>query len=111
MVIFPGMLAVIKTGGKQYIVSPGKRLRVEKMGTAEGETVQFGEVMLVGDEEGKNVQVGAPHVVSHGVSARVIAHGRAKKISMLKYKPKKRYRLRKGHRQHYTEIEITSVAA
>lgn len=103
------MLAVIKTGGKQYIVEPKKRLKVEKLGNAQGEDVQFGEVLLVGEPDGSTVSMGTPALISARVSARVLGHGRARKIKMLKYKPKKRYRLRKGHRQHYTEIEITGI--
>jgi len=100
------MLTVIKTGGKQYIVEPKKRLKVEKLGTAQGEDVQFGEVLLVGEPDGSSVSIGMPVLVSAHVAGRVLSHGRARKITMLKYKPKKRYRKHIGHRQHYTEIEI-----
>lgn len=104
------MLAVVKTGGKQYLVSPKKRLKVEKLGKTVGEEFTFGEVLLVGDENGENVKIGAPFLSASRVSAKILSHGRGKKIKMLKYKPKKRYRKRLGHRQPYTEIEVQSVA-
>jgi len=103
------MISVIKTGGKQYIVSPGKRLKVEKIGKTSGEDFVFGEVLLVGEPDGSSVKVGAPTLNSVRVGAHVIREGRARKIKLLKYKPKKRYRLRKGHRQHFTEIEIKNI--
>lgn len=103
------MISVIKTGGKQYIVSPGNRLKVEKLGKTSGEDFVFGEVLLVGDAEGSSVKVGTPYLASARVGAHVIAEGRRRKIKMLKYKPKKRYRLRKGHRQHFTEVEIKNI--
>lgn len=101
-------IAVIKTGGKQYIVSPGKKLKVEKLDAAAGAEPVF-DVLLVSDEDGSNARVGAPTVTSARVGTKVLSHGRRKKIFMLKYKPKKRYRLRKGHRQHYTEVEIADI--
>ena len=103
------MLAVIKIGGKQYIVEQGKRLKVEKLGNVQGEDMQFGQILLVGEPDGSVVSVGTPTLVSARVSARVLGHGRARKIKMLKYKPKKRYRKRIGHRQHYTEVEIDTI--
>ena len=105
------MLAVIKTGGKQYIVSPGKKLKVEKLGKNPGEELSFGEVLLVGDAEDVSVRVGTPYVTSAHVAGRVVSQGRARKIKILKYKPKKRYRKRIGHRQHFTEVEIQDIEA
>ncbi len=106
----PNKLAIIKTGGKQYIVSPGKRLKVEKLGKTTGENLYFGEVLLVGNEDGSGVLVGKPFLPSVRVGAKVtIGEGRARKIKILKYKPKKRYRRRIGHRQPYTEVEIGSI--
>lgn len=104
-------IAVIKTGGKQYIASPGKKLKVEKLGGSPGEVVYFGDVLLVGDSDGANVQVGSPTVPDARVEGRIMKHGRAKKVMIFKYKPKKRYRVKRGHRQHYTEVEITKIAA
>lgn len=102
-------LAIIKTGGKQYIVSPGKRLKVEKLGKSTGENLYFGEVLLIGDVDGADVRVGSPFLPSARVSANIIGNGRARKIKILKYKPKKRYRKRIGHRQLFTEVEIGSI--
>ena len=102
-------IAIIKTGGKQYIVSPGKKLKVEKLGGSPGEPVYFGEVLLVGDEHGADVKVGAPTVPGAKVEAKIVRQARAKKVIIFKYKPKKRYRLKKGHRQHFTEVEITKI--
>jgi large subunit ribosomal protein L21 len=103
------MLAVIKTGGKQYLVSPEKRLKVEKLGETSGKDISFGEVLLVGEEDGTGVTLGKPYLPSARVTGEIIKQGRAKKISMLKYKPKKRYRLRKGHRQAYTEVAVKAI--
>ncbi|MDO8558405.1 MAG: 50S ribosomal protein L21 [bacterium] len=105
-------LAIIKTGGKQYIVSPGKRLKVEKLGKNTGENFYFGEVLLIGNANGESVTVGKPYLPSARVAAKVIVgEGRARKIKMLKYKPKKRYRRRIGHRQSFTEVEIESITS
>ena len=101
-------IAIIKTGGKQYIVSPGKKLKVEKLEESAGKAPVF-DVLLVGNEDGSGVQVGSPTVGGAKVGIKTLSQGRHKKIFMLKYKPKKRYRLRKGHRQPYTEVEITGI--
>ena len=100
--------AVIKTGGKQYKVSEGLRLKVEKLESDEKKPVSFEEVLLVADE--KNVSVGTPTVSGAKVTAKVLGDGRAKKVSVVKYKPKSRYRRRLGHRQHYTEVQIEKIA-
>lgn len=102
-------IAVIKTGGKQYIASSGKKLKVEKLGGNSGESVYFGEVLLVGDSEGKNVKVGKPTVSGAKVEGKILKQGRAKKVIIFKHKPKKRYRVKRGHRQHFTEVEITKI--
>lgn len=101
------MLAVIKTGGKQYVVSPGTKVRIEKIKTEEGQEVLFEDVFLVAD--GKDIQVGAPVVTGTKVKAKVLSHGKGDKLIVFKYKPKKRQRTKKGHRQPYTEIQILSV--
>lgn len=105
------MLAVIKTGGKQYIVSPGNKLKVEKLGETSGQNLIFGEVLLVGEADGTNVKIGVPIVSSAHVSVNLVGHGRHKKIKILKYKPKKRYRKHIGHRQHFTEVEVGKIEA
>ncbi len=103
-------IAVIMTGGKQYIVREGQELKVEKLELEEGATLDF-EALLVSDEEGKNTQVGTPTVSGAKVSAKVIENGRSKKVSVIKYKPKSRYRRNVGHRQPFTKIKIEKIAA
>jgi large subunit ribosomal protein L21 len=103
------MYAVIRTGGKQYRVSAGGVLRVEKLAAEAGATVTFDQVLLVGS--GQDVQVGAPLVNGGAVTAIVRGHGRARKIEVVKFKRRQNYRRTLGHRQQYTEIEITEIAA
>ncbi len=101
------MLAVIKTGGKQYLVQPGDKIKVEKLDKKEGEEFSFSDVLLV--EKSKKIEIGNPLVKDAKVEARVLKHGRGDKIIVFKYKPKKRYSRKIGHRQPYTEIEITGI--
>ncbi|OHA00808.1 MAG: 50S ribosomal protein L21 [Candidatus Sungbacteria bacterium RIFCSPHIGHO2_02_FULL_47_11] len=101
------MYAVIKTGGKQYLVEPGKKLKIEKLDVAEGGKVIFDEVLLVFDD--KKTDVGTPLVKSAKVEAKVLKQGRAKKVIVFRYHSKTRYRKKKGHRQHFTEVEITKI--
>ncbi len=101
--------AVIKTGGKQYRVQQGDVLRVELLDANEGDTIQFGEVLLHGT--GESVTVGAPLVDGASVSATVRKHGRADKVHIIKFRRRKHYKRQQGHRQHYTEIEITGINA
>ena len=101
------MYAVIKTGGKQYRVSPGDKLRVESLDVDEGEAFDLDQVLMVG--EGADVTIGSPLVSGAVVSAKVLSHGRGKKIEIIKFRRRKHYRRRMGHRQGYTELEITSV--
>ena len=101
--------AVIKTGGKQYRVQQGDVLRVELLTAEEGATVSFDQVLLVGS--GESVTVGAPIVDGASVSATVRKHGRADKIRIIKFRRRKHYKRQQGHRQHFTEIEITGINA
>lgn len=103
------MKAVIQTGGKQYIVSENDTVHIEKLDAKEGETVTFTDVLLVADDKGKTVSIGEPTVKGAKVEAKVLEQGREKKVVIGKYKPKKRYRVKKGHRQHYTEVQITTI--
>jgi len=103
------MYAVIMTGGKQYRVTQGKVLRVEKLRAEEGAEVVFDKVLLVA--EGDAVQVGAPYVEGGRVAATVKHHGRGRKIMVVKFKRRKNYLRRQGHRQDYSEIQITDIAA
>jgi len=102
------MIAVIKTGGKQYKVKEGEILKIEKVAGAAGDKLDF-EVLLLADEEGKDVKVGKPTVAGAKVAAEILEQGRAKKINVIKYKPKVRYRRKAGHRQMYTKVKIVSV--
>lgn len=101
------MYAIIKTGGKQYKVSQGSTLRVERLHAAEGDKVDFDQVLMIVD--GDNVNVGTPTIEGVTVSADVKAHGRAKKVEIVKFKRRKHYRKQMGHRQDYTEVEITAI--
>ena len=101
------MFAVIKTGGKQYLVVPGQKLKIEKIDANEGENFVFEEVLLVSD--GENLQIGTPLVKGARVEAKILEQGRAKKIIVFKYHNKTRYRKKKGHRQHFTEVEIKKI--
>ena len=99
------MYAIIKTGGKQYRVTEGDTLRVEKL-NVEGTNVTFDQVLLVGGEE---VKIGAPTVEGASVSAEILREGRAKKIIVFKKKRRKGYHKKQGHRQAYTEVKITGI--
>ncbi len=103
------MYAVIQTGGKQYRVSEGATVRVEKLVADEGSTVELDKVLMVAD--GDAVQVGTPYLAGGKVTAQVKAHGRAKKIQIVKFRRRKHYLKRQGHRQWYTELKITGITA
>ena len=101
------MFAVIKTGGKQYLVAPGQKLKIEKLPQKEGEEVLFEEVLLV--KEGEGIRIGTPFVEGAAVKARVLKQGKGKKIIAFKFKPKKKEKRKQGHRQLFTEVEITAI--
>ncbi|PIQ43166.1 MAG: 50S ribosomal protein L21 [Gammaproteobacteria bacterium CG11_big_fil_rev_8_21_14_0_20_46_22] len=103
------MYAVIETGGKQYKVAQGQRLKVEKLDLEAGNTVEFNKVMLLAD--GVNITLGQPFVEGAMVEADVVSHGRHRKIKILKFKRRKHHMKRQGHRQGYTEIEIKAIKA
>ena len=103
------MFAVIKTGGKQYRVSQGDKLRVETLEADEGASVNLDQILMVG--EGDKVTVGAPTVAGASVTAKALSHGRGKKVDIVKFRRRKHYRRQMGHRQNYTELEITGVSA
>ena len=102
------MKAVIVTGGKQYTVAEGDVLYIEKLNAEAEETVKFDQVLAVLD--GENTKVGAPVVEGAAVEAKVVKNGKAKKIVVFKYKPKKNEKSKMGHRQPYTKVEITKIA-
>jgi large subunit ribosomal protein L21 len=103
------MYAVIVTGGKQYRVTPGETLKVEKLEVAEGDTVEFDRVLMVAD--GDAVKLGTPYLAGGKVSATVKAHGRHKKVYIVKFRRRKHHLKRQGHRQHFTEVQINAVSA
>ncbi len=103
------MYAVIKTGGKQYRVEQGETLRVEKLGLEAGGSIDFTDVLLVA--EGENVRVGTPHVAGARVTAEVVGDEKGDKLTIYKYKRRKGYRRKTGHRQTYTRIKITGISA
>lgn len=101
------MYAVIQTGGKQYKVSPGDIIRVEKLGAKKGETIEIKDVFMVSD--GANVNVGKPTLSSASVTAEVLGDGRGEKIIVFKHKRRKGYRKTIGHRQDYTAIRVKEI--
>ncbi len=103
------MYAVIKTGGKQYRVIPGERLKVEKLDGEVGSDVTLDQVLIVAD--GENVTIGSPIIVGATVKAKVLSHGRGDKVMIFKFRRRKHYRKTQGHRQSYTEIQIENIAA
>jgi len=103
------MYAIVATGGKQYRVKEGEKLRVEKLSAEAGDTVVLDKVLLVG--EGEDVKVGAPYLDGAKVTATVAANGRADKVKIIKFRRRKHSRKQMGHRQSYTEIEITGITA
>ena len=102
------MYAVIRTGGKQYRVSEGETLRIEKLPGDVGSSITFSEVLLLG---GDSVSVGKPLVSGASVTGQIVAQDRAKKIIVFKMRRRKNYRRKNGHRQWYTEVKITGISA
>lgn len=103
------MYAIIRTGGKQYQVAPGERVRVEKLAGDVGETVEIADVLLVA--EGDDVKIGRPVLDGVKVSARIVEQDKAKKVLVFKKKRRKGYRVKRGHRQPYTDLEIKEISA
>lgn len=103
------MLAVIKTGGKQYRVTPGDKIKIEKIKAKEGKEITFREVLLV--EKNKKVEIGTPLVKDAKVMGKVLRQDKGKKVIIFKYKSKKRYKKKTGHRQPFTEVEIRDIVA
>jgi large subunit ribosomal protein L21 len=102
------MLAIVKTGGKQYKVQKGDKIKVEKLEGEVGSKITFAEVLFVGDD--KKVSVGTPLVKGAIVEGKILKTAKGKKVVGIKYKAKKRYKVKFGHRQTMTEVEITKIA-
>jgi large subunit ribosomal protein L21 len=101
------MLAVIKTGGKQYLVSPGDKIKIEKVNKKEGQEITFKEVLLL--QKGRKLEIGSPKVKGAKVTAKVLKQGKDKKVIIFKRRPSKRYKVKKGHRQLFTEVQIEKI--
>lgn len=101
------MLAAILTGGKQYLVSPGQKIKIEKIEKKEGSEIIFPQVLLL--EKGKKIEIGTPLIKGAKVIGKIIRHGKAKKVIVFKFKPKTRYKVKKGFRQPFTEVEIKRI--
>ena len=101
------MYAIIRTGGKQYQVAPGEHVRVEKLGGEVGETVELADVLLVAD--GEDVKIGQPVVEGAKVTAQIVEQGKAKKVLVFKKKRRKGFKVKRGHRQLFTALEIKEI--
>ena len=101
------MIAVIKTGGKQYLVKPGDKIKIEKIDKKEGSEITFKEVLLV--EKNRKLEIGTPLVKGAKVIGKILSQGKGKKVIIFKYKAKTRYKKKAGHRQLYTEVEILKI--
>ena len=102
------MLAIIKTGGKQYKVAVGDKIKIEKLEGEAGTVISFEEVLFIGDET--DVKIGTPFITGAIVEGTLVEQGRHKKVWGIKHKPKKRYKVKFGHKQLFTEVEITKIA-
>ena len=101
------MFAIIQTGGKQYKVSAGEKIKIEKLGAQAGESVVFNKVLLTA--EGEDVKIGTPYIEGAKIEGKVLKQGREKKKIVFRYHSKTRYRKKKGHRQDFTEVEIEKI--
>ena len=103
------MYAVVKTGGKQYRVTAGQKLKVEQIPADVGAEITLDQVLMAG--EGESVKIGAPFIAGASVKATVVSHGRHDKVKIFKMRRRKHYQKRQGHRQNYTELRIDTIAA
>ncbi|MDP3970426.1 MAG: 50S ribosomal protein L21 [bacterium] len=105
------MIAVVKTGGKQYTLSEDSTVRIEKKMGDVGTDITFEEVLLVSDEKGTKLKVGSPFIDGATVTGKIIKQGRANKVKVVKYKNKIRYKRNIGHRQYFTEVKVEKIKA
>lgn len=101
------MYAVIKSGGKQYKVVEGEILKLEKISQEAGKKIIFKEVLMVADED--NVEIGSPLIAKASVEAKILSHGKSKKVNIIKFKRRKHYMKQQGHRQLFTEVKIDKI--
>jgi large subunit ribosomal protein L21 len=100
-------LAVIKTGGKQYLVYPGQKIKIEKIDKREGEEITFSEVLLL--KKGRNLKIGNPLIEGTKVIGKVLKQSKGKKVIIFKHRPRSSYKVKRGHRQIFTEVEILKI--
>jgi large subunit ribosomal protein L21 len=103
------MFAIIKTGGKQYKIKKGDEIRVEKIKGEKGDKIEFDKVLLLADEKARKVDIGRPYLKEKKVEAKILEQGRSKKVTVIKYKPKSRYRRKVGYKQPYTKVKIVKI--
>mgnify|MGYP001587005020 CR=1 FL=1 len=103
------MYAVIETGGKQYLIKSGDTLKVEKLNVEEGKEVKFDKVLLLAKDDGTDVQIGRPYLAGTTITATVEKQGREKKMRVVKFKRKVRYKRVRGHRQDFTKVKIKKI--
>ncbi len=103
------MFAVIETGGKQFLVQTGQTLSIDKLEAEEGKEVVFDKVLLLANDEGTDVQIGTPYLEGVSIAANVEEQGRSRKIRVVKFKRKIRYKRVRGHRQHFTKVKVDKV--
>lgn len=102
------MYAVLQSGGKQYRISEGQTVRLEKLNTKIGDMVEFDQILMIAN--GKNINIGHPFVENGKITAEIIAHGRSAKITVIKFHRRKHYRKKQGHRQWFTDVKITGIS-
>jgi large subunit ribosomal protein L21 len=102
-------IIIIKTGGKQYKIKEGDILKIEKIEGEIGDKIEFNEILLISDEKGEDVKIGQPYLEGKKIKAEILEQGKGKKIVILKYKAKTRYRKKTGHRQLYTKVKIGEI--
>ncbi|MEK7648824.1 MAG: 50S ribosomal protein L21 [Patescibacteria group bacterium] len=105
------MIAVIKTGGKQYKIKEGDLVKVERLDGDVGTEITFGHVLLLTEDDGSSLSIGTPSIEGKEIKAEIIEQGRGKKIRVVKFKRKVRYRRKKGHRQAFTKVKISKIKA
>lgn len=103
--------AIVKTGGKQYKVKEKQVLKIEKIAGEKDSDVEFKDILMIFDDEEKEIKMGNPLVEGASVKGKIVEQGRDKKINVIKYKSKTRHRVKQGHRQHYTKVEISAIKA
>ncbi|MBI4653348.1 50S ribosomal protein L21 [Candidatus Kuenenbacteria bacterium] len=102
-------ISIIKTGGKQYKIKEGDILKVEKIKGENGDKIEFDKILLISDEKGEDIKIGQPYLKGTKIKAEILEQGKGKKIVILKYKAKTRYRKKQGHRQLYTKVKIGKI--